>query len=175
MARPTNQGATRSLPRRAILKGLAMAPVLFRPAPIFGASFSHGTTALPGSNPALPFSDTRFVPHYPARSPLADVVGLVEPGSDGYVSEKHAVEIEEILKAWGARLMESLHHIQSLGDSLDPAIHASSLTPLAEKSIRSCFGIEVLHRGFSPEFSSGRDPCLKAISGWLAQTAQIET
>src|SRR5258708_21940 len=130
MARPTNQGAIRPLPRRAILKGLAMAPVLFRPAPFFGESFSLRAAEFPATNPALPFpalpfSDTRFVPHYPARSPLADVISLVAPGSDEYTSEKYAVEIEEILKAWGTKLKQPPHAIQTLRDSLVPSTRAS--------------------------------------------------
>src|SRR5258708_24993892 len=119
MARPTNQGAIRPLPRRAILKGLAMAPVLFRPAPFFGESFSLRAAEFPATNPALPFpalpfSDTRFVPLYPARSPLSYVIGLVAPGSDEYTSEKYAVEIEEIFMPWGSKLNECPHHFQNV-------------------------------------------------------------
>src|SRR6266700_1183312 len=104
MARPTDKIAIQSIPRRAILKGLAMAPVLLRPAPFFGASSPFGILAVSDPEEALPFSDTRFIPHYPSRSPLAEVLGLVVPGSDEYASEIYAVEIESILKGWAARL-----------------------------------------------------------------------
>ncbi len=43
----------------------------------------------------------RFVPHYPAKSPLADVFRLVTPGSDEYITEKYAIEIEATLGGWG--------------------------------------------------------------------------
>src|SRR5260370_6588808 len=137
MARPTDKIAIQSIPRRAILKGLAMAPVLFRPAPFFGASSLSGAFAISGSEEALPFSDTRFVPHYPARSPLADVLGLVAPGSDEYGCEKFAVEIESIFKGWATRLRESPRMASALGPSLDPSIPASTLSPSDENTLRS--------------------------------------
>jgi tetratricopeptide (TPR) repeat protein len=175
MARPTDYVAIRSIPRRAILKGLAMAPVLFRPAPLFGTSVLPGTIATPGPDTALPFSDTRFAPHYPARSPLAEVFDLVAPGSDEYLSEKHAVEIESILKKWAAELKESPRKTAALGACVDQAIWSSTRSVSTESKVRSAYGIDVVRRRFAPELASGRDHCLQAIDTWLGHIAQIET
>jgi tetratricopeptide (TPR) repeat protein len=175
MARPTDHVAIRSISRRAILKGLAMAPVLFRPAPFFGAPVFPGSLAIPGPDEAHPFSDTRFVPQYPSRSPLADVFDLLAPGSDEYVTEKYAVEIESTLKNWAAELKESPRKIAGLGFSLDQAIRASTLSVATESKLRSAYGIDVLRRQFSPELATGRDRCLQAVDAWLVDIAQVET
>src|ERR1700676_3288892 len=175
MARHTDKVAISSISRRAILKGLATAPVLFRPAPFFAASISPDPPSLYDPSSALPFSDTRFVPHYPSRSPLADVIGLVAPGSDEYASEKYAVEIESILTRWSAELRESPRKVSALGEFLDSAMQGSALIVSSEKTVRSAYGIEVVHRQFAPDLLPGRDRCLKSIDGWLEPITQIET
>ena len=175
MARPTDKIAIQSIPRRAILKGLAMAPALFRPAPFFGASSLSGAFEIHGPGDALPFSDTRFVPHYPARSPLADVLELVAPGSDEYASEKYAVDIESVLKGWAKGLKESPPQVFALGPSLDPAILASTLSPSERKTVRSAYGIEVIRQQFKTDLAQGRDRCLRALAAWLEHAEKIET
>src|SRR5271167_4503696 len=90
-----------ALSRRLLLKAMGLAPLLLRPAPLHGSSFLFGLEkVLPNQNRelsfSLPFSDVRFTPHYPARSPLEDVLRRVAPGSDEYVTEKYAYEIETL-------------------------------------------------------------------------------
>src|SRR5271156_5191797 len=83
------------LSRRTLLKSMGMAPLLFRAAPLHGAALLFrppGTSS--GAGGEFGFSDVRLVPHYPAKSPLADVLRLVTPGSDEFITEKYAVEIE---------------------------------------------------------------------------------
>src|SRR5271165_1402134 len=71
--------------RRSFLKSMGLAPLLLRPAPFHGYAFVFGpATGLPNRNAGLPFSDVRLRPHYPAASPLEDVLRLVAPGSDDY-------------------------------------------------------------------------------------------
>ncbi len=152
-----------------------MAPVLFRAAPFFGAPWRPGAFSVPGSDATLPFSDTRFVPHYPARSPLADVLGLVAPGSDGYASEKYAAEIASVLGTWAEKLRETPRVLSAIEASLDAAIRASTLKPSDEKAIRSAYGIDVVRRKFATELEPGRDSCLRAFSRWLEPVEKIET
>src|ERR1700738_598612 len=175
MARPTEKIAIPSIPRRAILKGLAMAPVLFRPAPFFGAASFSGAFASAGPEEALLFSRTRFVSHYPARSPLTAILQLVAPGSDEYASEKYAAEIETIFKRWAKGLEETPHLISALSPSLDLSIQASSLSPFDEKTLRSAYGMEVVRRQFKAELAPGRDRCLRALFAWLEHVERIHT
>src|SRR5690242_12233074 len=80
-----------SITRRAILKNLAIAPLVLRAAPVLGLSPSAGPSATVTVH-AAEFSDFRLTPHYPSPSPLADVLRLVAPGADGYTTEKYAGE-----------------------------------------------------------------------------------
>ena len=175
MARHTDKVAISSISRRAILKGLATAPVLFRPSPFFAAPASLEASFFPGAHAALPFSDTRFVPHYPSRSPLADVIDLVTPGSDDYVAEKYAVEIESILKRWAAQLEESPRNFSQLRSSLHPTISASNLGAFTETTLRSANGIGVVRRRFASQLLRGSDQCIKSLEAWLKSTAKIDT
>src|SRR5579862_1435819 len=72
-----------ALTRRTLLKSLGLAPLLLRPAPFYGSSWLLGSPEAIGKQPpALAFADVRLTPHYPAKSPLAEILRLVPPGSD---------------------------------------------------------------------------------------------
>jgi len=116
----------RGLSRRKLLKSLSFAPLLLRSAPLHGASLLFNPSAARSGPPSeLPFADVRLTPHYPAKSPLADVLRLVAPGSDDYITEKYAVEIETLLEQWSRALKESVRGLSSLANSLHPLIEAS--------------------------------------------------
>ena len=67
--------------------------------------FLFGPNNFPAGTHSVAFlTDVRLTPHYPAKSPLADILRLVAPGSDEYVTEKYAFEIESLLKQWGQTL-----------------------------------------------------------------------
>ncbi len=99
MSRQKNEN--RFLSRRSLLKTMGLAPLVLRTAPLHGSSFfvwiSRGFRS--EHSQAFPLSDVRLTPHYPARSPLEDVLRLVAPGSDEFVTEKYAFEIEVLLQA----------------------------------------------------------------------------
>ena len=120
-----NKDEKQKLSRRNLLKGLSLAPLLLRPSPfcISPLLFAQSESDL-NRNPALPFLDVRLTPHPP--SPLADVLSLVAPGSDEYITEKYAVEVEILLKQWGENLKASIRGISSLTKSLHPMIEASA-------------------------------------------------
>src|ERR1700753_385195 len=129
-----------SLSRRALLKGLGLAPLLLRPSPLHGYSLLFGP---PGGlpDPNLPFSDLRLKPRYPAKSPLEDVLRLVAPGSDEYVTEKYAFEIGLQLNQWSQALVASAHDHSALARSLDSSVEASRLNLVKETTLRSGDGI----------------------------------
>jgi Flp pilus assembly protein TadD/peroxiredoxin len=152
-----------------------MAPLLLRPSPFFGSSLLFGPLeAIANQNSALPFFDVRLTPHYPARSSLADVLRFVAPGSDEYITEKYAFEIESLLKKWSQSLKESSHDIAPLEVFLDPSIEATPLKPVSESTVRSGFGVEVLRRHFPAQTIPGRDRFLQDIGNWLGQVSRIE-
>ena len=165
--------------RRTLLKNMGLAPLLLRPAPFFGAF--EPLTTFPNPNPAFPFSpavtfsDVRLIPHYPTASPLEDVLRLVAPGSDGYITEKYAFEIESLLKQWSQALKVSVHDLSPLAKLLDPSIEACPLAPSREITLRAGDGIDIVRRQFAPNVVPGRERFLQEIKAWLGPVSRVET
>src|ERR1700731_2750777 len=96
------------LSRRRLLKSLGLAPMLFCPVPFHASSLLLDPRETLSSHPSgLSFADIRLTPHYPAKSPLEDILRLVAPGSDEYVTEKYAFEIGVLLQRWSRTLKAS--------------------------------------------------------------------
>src|SRR5277367_6108570 len=130
----------RMLSRRAVLKGMSLAPMAFRAAPLFGFLESHAAIFQGRGQEqaaAFPFADVRRSPHYPAKSPLADALRLVAPGSDGYLTEKYAFEIETILKQWSQALCASARGAPASADWLGPALDATAFSRATEVAVRN--------------------------------------
>jgi Flp pilus assembly protein TadD/peroxiredoxin len=163
------------LSRRALLKSMGLAPLLLRPAPFLGSSLLFGPSADSLKNPGFPFSDVRLTPHYPAKAPLADLLRLVAPGSDEYVTEKYAFEIEEGLNRWGQTLKTSVRDLSAFEKLLAPSVEATPLVPAGETSLRSGYGIDVVRRTFSGDAVPGRKRFLNDVQAWLNQVSRVET
>ena len=162
--------------RRAFLKTMGWAPMALRPAPFFGSLPLFGSPEQTRiDEPPFPFADVRLSPHYPAESPLADVLRLVAPGSDGYTTEKYAFEIESLLNQWGRALLSSPHDHRALSESLDSAIEATSFSVTKETKLRSSFGIETRKRTFDGNLIPGHDRFLKNLDAWLGPVSSIAT
>lgn len=170
-----DQSNPKALPsRRRLLKSIGLAPLLLRPAPFWGYSpLFHA--AVSGDPPRFPFTDARFKPHYPAQSPLAGVLSLVSPGSDEYPTEKYAFEIDSLLQQWSQVLRESIHNLSHVSKFLAPSIHASSLLPIKEVSLRSGYGIDVTKRQFGDTVPSEPERFVKELQDWLETISKIET
>src|SRR5262245_3958606 len=86
--------AKKLLDRRDFLKQIGYAsPVLF-PAPLrLAGRWQTPSTGAAGALRTDSFTDFRLTPAYPARSPLEEMLRLVAPGTDNYVTEKYAAEI----------------------------------------------------------------------------------
>ncbi|WP_433973245.1 tetratricopeptide repeat protein [Tunturiibacter lichenicola] len=150
--------------------------MFFRPAPFYASSFLFGAPEIlraPGSD--YSFADIRLTPHYPAKSPLEDVLRLVTPGSDEYITERYAFEIELQLNGWKRALEGSTHDLSALSRSLDASFQASSLVPVETKTLRSGNGIETSRRRFATEVVAGRERFLHAIQDWLRPVSRVET
>src|SRR5579859_104776 len=147
---------SQKLSRREVLKNLGLAPLILRQGSL-GASFLFDPPAsFSNQHASFSFADLRLTPHYPVKSPLADVLALVVPGSDEYVSEKYASEIDATLKQWSAALQQSVSDLSVLATFLDPSIQASSLADAAETPLRSGYGIDAVRRQFRAGLVQGR-------------------
>ena len=166
----------RLLSRRSLLKTLGWSSLVFRAAPFFGSPLVFGTKSVlrPGDTP-FAFSDIRLRPHYPARSPLADLLRLVEPGSDEYGTERLAFELGSIFEQWSQALRRSALDLAPLAKSIDGAIKASSFVPSGEAALRSGFGIDSVKRRFEAGQIAGRERFLREMAAWLGPLAHVET
>jgi tetratricopeptide (TPR) repeat protein len=170
------KGEGRSISRRSLLRSIGVAPLLLRAAPLRALAFDPRVSgrSLDGSS-GFAFSDVRLTPHYPKESPLAGVLRLVPPGSDEYITEKYAIEIEEILREWGKSLLDSPNNTSTLAHFLDSSIRATPLVEPKESTVRSSFGVEVSKRQFPAGTVSGRDRFLNDVRRWLEKAVRIET
>src|SRR5713101_2323736 len=165
-----------SFSRRSFLRGMRWAPLLFLPAPIQGFSFpSVRHESSRDRNASFPFADFRLTPHYPAKSPLEDVLSRVVPGSDEYVTEKYAFEIIRLLAKWSEALKFSPPALAAVARFLGASIEASSLIPTQVKTLRTGNGIDVYRRWFSTNGVTGRERFLQEIQSYLAPLARLET
>src|ERR1700730_10816723 len=128
--------------RRTFLQGMRYAPVLFVPAPIQGLLFPPAAIkAL--VDPSLSLADFRLTPHYPALSPLDDVLRLVTPGSDEFVTEKYAFEIMSLVSEWSRALRASSPALHVLASFLDVSAQAAFQLATQQIKLRFDYGIDV--------------------------------
>jgi len=152
------------------------APTLLLPSPL--RSFPLDFHSLPGKSsvsPSFPLADIQLSPHYPSRSPLEDVLRLVEPGLDGYSTEKHCAEIAVLLTRWSSHLKTNPPAIATLSEFVHPGVEFNSLDSARDTVIRSGSGIESRVRKFSVNRVSGRDLLLSEIKKDLTNFKAIAT
>jgi Flp pilus assembly protein TadD/peroxiredoxin len=167
----------RRISRRKLLKNIGFAPLLLRPAPLFGALRLFAPPLLDPTNSLAAFSvaDNHLFPHYPAQSPLADVLKLVKPGSDQYVTELFAFEIESVFKQWSEALKNSPRDHSTLAEFFGESIQAASISNVKETKVRSSFGIDVTRKAFATTSVTGRKNVLKEIDAWLGPIKHVYT
>jgi len=152
------------------------APLLFLPAPFHASPFPAILPEITGDGTSpFSFADFRLTPHYPAKSPLDDVLRLVTPGTDEYVTEKYALEIMRLLNEWSQGLKAAPPALAVVARFLDPSIEATPLVPTQENTVRSGNGIEVIRRQFSTHLVTGRERFLQGIKTYLAPMSRVET
>ena len=164
----------RSMSRRAFLKRMGVAPTLLHPAPFHGLPFLI-TPPNASYHPALPLAEYRLTPSYPTKSPLEDVLRRVAPGTDEFVTEKYAFEIEAMLVEWSRALRTSVGDLSVLTKFLDPSIEASSWSSAKEIALRGGDGIEITRRQFGTKSVPGRDHFLREFRDYLGPVSQVET
>jgi len=124
--------------RRAFLRGMRWPSALSAPRPIHasGVAGRNFLSSLAVGEPSFPLNDSRVTPHYPAKSPLDEVLRLVAPGSDEYITEKYTFEITRLLDEW-AEVYGRRSGFGSRRQLLDPSVLAASLASSQEMTLRS--------------------------------------
>ncbi|WP_348263044.1 FG-GAP-like repeat-containing protein [Telmatobacter sp. DSM 110680] len=97
------------------------------------------------------------------------------PGSDQYVTEKYAFEIESAFRRWSETLKNSPHDHSVLTECTEEAIQTGSFSNVKETKVRSSFGIDVVKRKFDDTPVTGRKNLLKEVDAWLGPLTKVET
>ncbi len=158
--------------RRFLLKQLSLAPLLLRPASLFGCSLLGSQVRSP-SEADFAFAGSRYQPHYPVGSPLESVLHLVTPGLDEYRNEKHAYEIGLILQSWGEALRSG--NFAGVERSLHPALHANSLTSAHETRSRKANGIGIVQRTFAATTQTDAAAFQRDLAAWVGPQVQVSS
>ena len=162
--------------RRTFLQQMRWAPTLLLPAPLYSSPFRRLISGTSGDDArAFDFTDFRVTPHYPAKSPLDDVLHKIPPGSDEYITEKYAFEIMRRLNDWSRALKAQPPSLDVLATFLDASLQASSLIPSQQNTLRSAYGIEVFRRKFANNTVLGRERFLEEIKSYFASMSRLET
>jgi tetratricopeptide (TPR) repeat protein len=164
------QDHSNTFSRRRFLRGMRWAPIAFLPSPI-RELFGIGRF---GERLAFPFADSRITPHYPAKSPLDDVLRLLTPGTDEFITEKHAFEIQRLLDQWSEALKTSPPASSVLASFVDSSIQAVSLSPASENALRKG-SIQIVRRRFTGEAAPGREQFLESVKTYFAGLKSLET
>lgn len=161
----------KKISRRWLLKSLSVAPLAFRPSSIFPVCAAESASSALGN---FSEADPRLLPHYPMPSPLADILRLVQPGSDEYPLEKYAEEIESTLEVWGAELRKRVNTTVTISPPVDAQIEASDLSAQKSTPLRSGFGVETLKFAFPALRKYSREQFSKDLTTWLGLSTSVE-
>ena len=120
--------------------------------------------------------DAAFVlrPHYRSERPLDAMLLKVPPGSDRFISEKYAEDIDAILGEWSAALLRPPRSTQVLRSSLSPDFRAASLTPAESTVIRSSSDLHVRRNRFSSDIKIDPERFVLQWESWLEVFSSID-
>jgi Flp pilus assembly protein TadD/peroxiredoxin len=153
--------------RRALLKSLQCAPLLFLPAPLK----CIGQIARPDSGSWV-LGDVGFTPHYPASSPLDQMLRLVSPAADRFSTEKYAAEIESALQSWSQAITSG-----TTADVLPALLHVSLIAgsprTLEDKILRQAYGITASRQKCSSDETLGREQFINEFGKYLGSFVRI--
>jgi hypothetical protein len=156
--------------RRTILKTAQYAPLALLPAP-----FRLLRAIVPDRMGKPLLAEFRFSQHYPAESPVDEMARLVLPGSDSFVTEKYAFDIQQTLDRWSVQLEKGLDFLDLLRDFCDVAINSSRLSSVSDNEIRNRYGITIVHRKFAAELRAARENFLQEMRSYLAPLLPLRT
>ncbi len=154
---------------------MGWAPALFLPAPLWNPLFRLGSQRIATADASpLASADVRFTPHYPAKSPLDDILRLAAPGTDEYVVEGYATELMALLDTWSQQLRIECPGSTTISGFVDLSVQSTTLTPIHESPLRSGQPIEVVRREFASGLLPGRENFLEQLKNYLAAFQRLE-
>ena len=135
---------------------------------------------LSSNSPFDPSNDTSsngefyLHPHYRAERPLDNTLLKVQPGLDGFISEKYHDQIAVILADWSSGLLQSPLQVQAIEKVLSAEFAGSSMIPIESRLVRTGPPIEIHQDKFlAPDL--GRDAFLQAWRSSLSVFSKVVT
>ncbi|HEY6292344.1 MAG TPA: tetratricopeptide repeat protein [Terriglobia bacterium] len=118
-------------------------------------------------------SPPRFVPHYPKRLPLEDVLRYLEPGLDEFLGEKYAAQVESVLAAWSAGFKQS--DFSAVAKTLSPEFKGSVWRSHRERVVRQGPPLEVKKVVFTADDWQGPSEFATDFERYLGDGKKIVT
>jgi tetratricopeptide (TPR) repeat protein len=141
------------------------------PAGLRGFAFPPNRPDHPGVSSSN--DEFRLQPHYLARRPLDDTLLKVQPGLEGFLSEKYHDQIAAILADWTSGLLQSPLQLQAIENVLAINFSGSSPLPLDSRLARPGPPIEVHQNKFASQTDLGRDGFLQQLRSSLSSFSKI--
>jgi tetratricopeptide (TPR) repeat protein/peroxiredoxin len=113
-------------------------------------------------------------PRYRTPRPLDALLQKAKAGSDEFISEKYADQIDAILARWSAALRKSPQNLGSVRDALAPDFSGASLRPAQSQTVRSG-SIAVRRNTFSHQSTIAREAFLGDLESVLNSFTHILT
>lgn len=112
-------------------------------------------------------------PHYRAQLPIETTLRKLSAGSDDFITEKYADQIQAILDAWSSGLRESPQSTDAVEKTLNENFSGSSFIQAESRKLRSG-AIEIWKSSF-PQSSLSRDAFVRDLRSALGAFSQIQT
>ena len=146
-------------------------PLLLRPS-VFSAQLAPVSAVAAGSFGLISGSPLRYIPQYPVRSPLEDILRLVQPGLDQFPTEQLASQLEATLATWAVHLQTGDFQRISLG--ISALVEASSFVIVHEVKLRDRQGIASFTRTFGAPQPISTSGLIDSLRLWLGATARVQ-
>jgi len=135
---------------------------LLLPAPLCAGL--RGNSIRPAFSSAIPyFSEGQITPHYPAASPLEDVLRLVQPGTDSFITEKYAADVQDVLNRWREHILAGGGWIALAGKSVADTVESNILGKIEESKRVLPNRTELRQRTFSQPVQIDREKFLTSL------------
>ncbi len=130
-------------------------------------------SAWPRRLPAFSPSPCRFQSKSPFPETLDKFIARVPPGSDEFICEKYAAELDAILAQLGQSLRSLPHGAATLAQFIDKDIVFSSLNAGSHKTVPQTGPIKIVKVEFHKEDSRGQSAFLDSWKTWLTAFSGI--
>ena len=158
------------LSRRKFLQYCQGAPFAFLPAGIPLRSF---LSFLPDEKSAAPAA-LQLHPEYRLKRGIEAILRKVPAGFDDFVTEKYQDQIEAILRAWSAELLEAAQQSDAIRKVMSGSFVGSSFQPSQERTLYDSASIKTWKTQYTTEMSLSVDAFLTELRSYFGNFAHLQ-